>query len=164
MSVRTEREMMKADCQAMFPYLIAITDRDTGEVYRYSNTDFDIEAEADGETQVFEGKAFSVVPSEKNDNKIGNGSLTIYDAATEWIPRIRSKSISNRYALEFVSAIRYMADGGWKLEKLENECYTLSNFSWSDDGAISCTMVYDEDMEILMPVDKLDSVNCPAVF
>lgn len=164
MTINANREMTKTDCQAMFPYLISITDKDSGEVYRYANTDFDIETDIKGETCTFEGKAFSVVPSEKSDNKIGNGSLIIYDAAIEWIPRIRSKSVANRYELEFISVIRYLNDGSWELEKIENERYTLSNFSWSDNGEISCTMVYDEDMGILMPMDKLDSVNCPALF
>ena len=159
-----EKEILKRECYALFPYLITITDTTTEEVFNYVNMDSDLDVEVDGETVTFEGKAFSVEPGKKSEDDIGDGSLTIYDVATEWIPRIRNKSLEHIYEIEFKSMIKYMDNGSWELEILSNENYTLKDFSWSDNGAIKCTMVFDENMDINMPIDTLDSLICPALF
>lgn len=162
MTSQAKKEILKQECYANFPYLIEITDNTSGDVLRYVNMDCDVNAEIDGTTQTFNAHAFSLQTFTYSEDKISNGTLTLYDSALEIIPIVRSAT--ERFTIRFVKKINYLADDTWTLETIDDVQGYLTDFSWGDDGTVSCSIAFDEDMDIVMPIDKFDSVNCPALF
>jgi hypothetical protein len=162
MTSTAKKEILKQQCYANFPYLIIISEETSGTELCYANMDSDVDVTIDGEVKTFSAHAFSLSTFTYSEDKISNGSLTLYDSALEIIPIVRN--VNKRFSIRFVKKINYQKDGEWTMETIDDVQGTLSDFSWSDDGTISCSIVFDEDMDIVMPIDKFDSVNCPALF
>ncbi len=157
-SAQAKKEILKQNCHANFPYFIEITNGDNGEVYRYVNMD---------ESQlylgnVYEAAAFDIKPFEQTQEKISNGTLTLYDASLNLVPIVRESV--EPFTIRFTAAVRYESTSSWSCESIEENQATLGDFSWSNGNEISCTMIFDEDMDISMPCDKFDEVTTPGLY
>ena len=48
------------------------------------------------------------------------------------------------------------------IEPIYNTEFTLADCSWNE-SEISWAMKFDEGMDIIMPCDVMDEINCPAI-
>jgi len=155
LSNSAKKEILKQQARASFPYLIEISNET--ELYRYCNSDEDILFEGN----LYESCYFTIQPPEKSDDKIGDGKLSLSIIDTVWIKRIRETQ--SRYNLHFVAIIDYKDDSNQRtFEKIENLNFILTSADW-EDTVITWTMKFDEDMDIMMPIDKMTELVCPAI-
>lgn len=155
MTPAAKYQLLRMNSHAKFPYLIEIRNDDLG-VFRYANTDRDIEYQ--GET--FQCGYFLVTPPERSESSIGDAKLTISAVDTEWISRIRTTQ--KRSTCKFVACIDYYdQNGNPVLEPIEENTFLLTSAQW-DDLTITWTMVFDENMGIMIPCDVANSLNFPG--
>jgi hypothetical protein len=136
--------------RAKFPYLIEIVNSDLG-TFRYANCSRDVPFE----DNTYTAGLFSITPPEQTSTSISNAKLTLSCVDQTWIKKIRSTQ--NRSTMRFIASILY--DG--TCEALEDNTFTLTIAEW-DESNISWTMVFDDNMNILVPPDIASSQNTPA--
>lgn len=155
-----QQQVVRMETQAKFPYLIEITTPD-GEVYRYANSDEDIEYEENGVSNTYESAYFKVTPPEKTTTGFKDARLTISAIDQFWIEKIRSTN--KRSKIRFLAVIVYEENGDKYVEPTEDVTMTLTNATWNET-AIEWTMKYDDSMDILMPCTKMTASTYPALF
>lgn len=158
MTNRAELEVRRMEARAKFPYLIHIYNEDYGDFF-YANCDEEIEFE--NETYVPAWFEFS--PPERKESSIGNSSITISALPDEqngsWIEKIRGTQA--RSTAEVVGVIVYDNDGEMEVEECERYVFTLTNARWNE-LSITWDMIFDEDMNILIPCGVCSSTVTPG--
>lgn len=158
MTELAKQQILRQQMHAKFPYFIKIEHPDYGTFY-FVNSDDDMEYD----NQTYTACCFSINPPDKTESKIGDAQLnfsSIYNNR-EWVKKIRNTV--KRGTITVMAMIVYTAqntvDG---IEPIYDTEFILTNVSW-DESNLAWTMKFDEGMDILMPCDKLDEINCPAI-
>jgi len=154
MTPSAKKEMLRMETQAKFPYLIKIVHEDLG-TFRYANCDEAVEYN----DEIYEPAFFSVRRGARSEGTIQNAELSLSAVDQEWIVKIRSTQ--KRAKLYFVAAIVYGTP--IEVEPIEIEEYGLKVASWND-LEISWEMIFDENMDVLIPSDVATSSKNPAVW
>lgn len=155
MTPAAKYELLRMNARARFPYLIKITNEDLG-MFLYTNTDREIEYE--GET--YKPAYFEIVPPERSESSIGDSKLTISAIDGEWIAAIRSTQ--KRSTCRFIACIEYKGAGNvLVIEPIEDNEFLLTAAQW-DDLTVSWTMIFDDNMNIMVPCDVANSLNFPG--
>ena len=150
----TKQQILRHETQAKFPYLIEITTELDG-VFHYANCDDSIEYEGN----VYEGAVFNITPPEENESEIGNGKLTISSIDQQWIEKIRRNK--KRSIIRFLACIDY-EEGERYIEPIEDTEFKLSLVDWNE-STITWTMLFDDDLSILIPCDSATAQTTPAL-
>lgn len=154
MTPSAKKEILRMKTQAKFPYLIKIVHEDLG-TFRYANCDDEIEYN----NETYEPAYFTVRRGARSEGSIANAELSLSAVDQEWIVKIRSTQ--KRAKLYFVAAIIY--GNPIEVEPIEIEEYGLKVASWND-LEISWEMIFDENMDVLIPSDVATSSKNPAVW
>lgn len=159
LSKKAQKEMLKMETYAKFPFLIEITrfsDNDDIEIYRYVNADKDVEFDGN----VYNACYFVISPPEKTTESFSDAKLTLSALDYEWIEKIRTTK--RRAKIRFVASIVYEENNIEHIEPIEDEEFMLTNVNWQDD-TIQWTMKFDENMDIKFPLEIVDIRICPAL-
>ena len=150
--------IIKSDVRAEFPYLIKITHKlndGTENVYYLANSDTDITYDS----HLYKASCFSIVPPEEKFDGFTNASLTLSAVDNVWIERIRSSQQISK--IEFVAAIKYLNQNLSIEPREEYEC--ILRDATFDDKSITWTLVFDELLEVNLPMIVIDKFNCSAL-
>lgn len=147
-------QLLRMEAYAKFPYFIEIRNEDFG-VLRYVNSD---------EDKVFEGELykagfFTITPPERNESSISNAKITMSAIDQTWISRIRQTQ--KRSSIRFCACIQYEADGTEVIEPIDEIEFTLTSVTW-DDVTITWDMIFDDNMNIMIPCDIAGPLNVPG--
>lgn len=146
---RAEQEMRRMETRAKFPYLVRIHNDDYGDLF-YANCDRAVSYGGDE----YEPAWFEFSPPERSESSIGNASITISALPDEkgdsWVSRIRGTQ--KRSTIEIVAVMVYEEGGRTECEAVEGMRFELTGASWNDE-AITWQMVFDDNMNILVPCD-----------
>jgi hypothetical protein len=145
---------------AKFPYLIKIDHDDKainpGFPLYFANSSEDITYDGN----IYNAASFSIQPPDRDGAKIGDATLTISAIDQFWIQKIRENQEPAK--LVFVAAIVYDGDNGVEgIEPLEENSFTLRAASFNE-LAITWTMVFDENMAIIVPADTCNAMTAPG--
>lgn len=156
LSAKAKQQIMRMETYAKFPYLIEVFHEDYG-TFRFANCDKDIVY--NGET--YFASVFSVNPPDRTDSGITDGSLVLSAIDQVWTERIRNTQ--KRARVKFLACIVYdeqnVIDG---IETIEELDFVLTKCQW-DDTAIQWTMVFDEDMKLVIPCDVASPQKTPGI-
>jgi hypothetical protein len=155
MTPKAEQLIARQETYAKFPYLIRIIHPTLG-MFLYVNLDNDIIY--NGET--YRAAYFTLDPPDRDGSKIGDGQLSISAVDQFWIEKIRTTQIAAK--ITFIAAIQYDDGVVSGVEQIEEIDFTLRGVNWNED-VITWTMVFDENMAILVPCDKATALKCPGV-
>ena len=148
-SRKAELEMRMMETQARFPYLIHIHNDDYGDFY-YANSSTAIRY--GGVT--YSPSWFRFSPPERSESSIGSASITISalpdEQGSSWIEKIRGTQ--RRSVIDIVALIVYDDSGTAVCEAVESMRFELTGASWNDE-TITWQMVFDDNMNILVPCD-----------
>jgi hypothetical protein len=147
--------MARRETYAQFPFLIKITHPAFEAPLYFANSDENITYEGD----VYEAAYFSIAPPDKDGSKTGDGRLTISAVDQFWIEKIRSTQTAAR--IKFLAAIVYDDGAASGVEPIEEIDFTLRTVNWNED-VITWTMIFDENMSIIVPCDKATALKCPG--
>lgn len=151
MNERIKKELLKTEGTSSFPYLIHVHNDDLGDFY-YCNYWKDITYEG----KVYKASSFQIDPPEKTQSKIGNATFSFSIADQAWIEKIRSTQ--KRSTIEFVAVIVYEND---TIEPIEDNIFTLTSARWNE-STLTWDMIFDENMDILIPCDIMNGLNTPG--
>jgi hypothetical protein len=154
MTSKAKQRIARRQTYAQFPYLLKIVHEILG-IFLYANSDKDITYKGN----VYKAACFTLDPPDKDGSKIGDGQLTISAVDQEWIEKIRSTQIAAK--ITFTAMIVYNDGVVSGVESIEEMDFTLRNVSWGED-TITWTMVFDENMAILVPCDKCTALKTPG--
>lgn len=154
LSPAAKYELLRMEAHAKFPFFIEIKNEDFG-TFRYVNAD---------EDKVFDGNVytagfFTITPPERNESSISNAKLTISAIDQTWISRIRQTQ--KRSSIRFCACIAYDANGVEIIEPMEEIEFTLTSVTW-DDVTITWDMIFDDNMNIMIPCDVAGPLNVPG--
>lgn len=149
-----KKEILRMQTQAKFPFLIKIVHEDLG-TFRYVNSDDSVVYE----NETYEPAFFSIRRGARSEGTIQNAELTLSAIDQEWIVKIRTTQ--KRAKIYFVAAIIHGTPD--VVEPIEIEEYTLQTASWND-LQITWEMIFDENMDVLIPSDIATSSKNPAVW
>jgi len=157
MNYYIKQQIKRMNTTASFPVLIEIKYQDkSGNIlyYRYTNADKTIIVEE----HEFTPYNFSVTNGEKTNTSIGNGKLTLSSIDQEWIGRIRNASIrkDKLSTCRVLECVNYVQNNTEQTDILEENDYVLKAANW-EDKSVQWTMLFDEDMDIIIPCDKGNS-------
>jgi len=155
-----QQQIVRMETRAKFPYLIEITDPE-GNIYRYANSDTDIEYEENGVTNTFTAGYFKITPPEKTQTGFKDAKLTISALDQVWIEKIRSTQ--KRSTVRFLAVIMYEEDGNKYAEPTEDVTMSLTNATWNDT-TIEWNMKFDDSLDLLIPCNKATSFTYPGLF
>lgn len=159
MTNSAKRKIVRMETYAMFPYLIKITyDNGNGQMIteRYVNSDED--KVYLGET--YTASYFSIKPPSRDGSSISDGQLTLSTADQEWIVKVRKAQ--KRMKCTFVACIDYEENGSETIEEIETMTFTLIRASWSEN-TMTFTMMFDDRMNLLFPLDVANELKIPAL-
>lgn len=151
---KAQKEVLRMETQALFPYLIEVTIGD--EVKRFANSDLDIVFE----NNTYKASYFKLSPPERTQTGIKDASITISSLDLQWIKIIRETH--EQSSIRFVACIVY-ADNETYVEPIDDITFKLTNVNW-DDTTIKWTMKYDNLLNINMPCVKFTSDICQGLF
>ena len=156
LSAKAKQQIMRMETYAKFPYLIEVSHEDYGTL-RFANCDKDIVY--NGETYV--ASFFSVNPPDRTNSGITDGTLTISAIDQVWINRIRNTQ--KRTKLKFLACIVYDEQNQIEgIETIEELDFVLTKCQWNDT-VIQWTMVFDEDMDLVIPCDVASPQKTPGI-
>lgn len=156
LSARAKQEMLRMETFAKFPYLIEVSHEDYG-VMRYANCDQDVTYNGN----VYQASCFSINPPDRTNTSISDGTLSFSSVDQEWIMKIRSTQ--KRAKIKFLACIIYDRQNNIEgIETIEELDFTLTKCSWNDT-VIQWTMVFDEDMNLVIPCDVASPLKTPGV-
>lgn len=167
MKTKIKNEILKMETYAKFPYLIEITyihNDNTEEIFRFANSNEDIVF-----TEIENGKVvektftagfFTITPPERNGNEITDAKITISAVDQEWIQKIRNSN--KRSKIRFLAVIQYKENNIESVEPIEDLEFELAQANWNETE-IQWTMEYDTLQDVLIPLDEMDSYNCPQL-
>lgn len=156
LSAKAKQQIMRMETYAKFPYLIEVTHEDYG-TFRFVNCDKDL---------VYSGKTysasfFSINPPDRTNSGITDGTLTISAIDQTWIARIRNTQ--KRAKVKFIACIVYDEQNQIEgIETIEELDFVLTKCQWNDT-AIQWTMVFDEDMDLVIPCDVASPQKTPGI-
>lgn len=154
MTPAAKYQLLRMESHARFPFFIEIKNDDFG-TFRYVNADTN--KILDG--QEYTAAWFSVSPPERNESSISNAKLTISAIDQEWVSKIRQTQ--KRSSVRFIACIQYDSGGTEVIEPMEDTSFTLTSVSW-DDISITWDMIFDDNMNIMVPCDIAGSLNIPG--
>ncbi len=154
MTPAAKYQLLRMEAQAKFPFFIEIRNEDYG-TFRYVNSDEDKIYNG----QVYTAGFFTISPPERNESSISNAKITMSAIDQSWISKIRQTQ--KRSYIKFSACIQYDANGSEIIEPLDEIEFTLTSVTW-DDVTITWDMVFDENMNILIPCDVAGSLNVPG--
>lgn len=149
-----KQQLLKMSTQVSFPYCISIhyiNQNGAEEVFNYNNSDTNIYK--NGVT--YSPCLFSVNPSTRTQESIGNATLNLADTDLQWTARIRNTQ-NRSYCYFYEMAVWTDSAGNRQVEIIDSIKYILTSATW-DGGAVQWTMVFDENMDIIIPCDKGNS-------
>lgn len=159
MTTKAAHEMLKQETQAKFPYLIHISHKSLGDWY-YCNSSESI----DFNGRLYKPALFSIESPEKTASSMKNTRLTLSIVDSEgddWIANIRNAG-SARFEMEMSAAILYYDDDANPVvEELERNSFVLTDASW-EDVSVSWNVVFDDNMNLLVPMDVAGAANVPG--
>lgn len=145
-----KQQILAMDTNAYFPNLIDITYYDNiGNVTHYYYNDSDSKLVYKGNT--YEPMLMSVQGGKKEESGIGDGSLSLSDVDRVWTERIRNTK-NRPECTHYECAVYDSGDGMTAVEAVEQTSYKLKEASY-DGQIMSFTMVFDENMSIVIPPD-----------
>jgi hypothetical protein len=155
MTPKAEQLIARQQTYAKFPFLIKVSHEEYG-VFRYANSDQNITY--DGE--VYQAAYFTIDPADRDGDNIGSAQLSISAIDQFWIEKIRSTQITAK--ITFMAVIIY--DDGFisGTEAIDEMEFTLRSVSWNEI-VITWDMIFDENMDIIVPCDKATALICPGV-
>jgi hypothetical protein len=156
-SPKAQKLLASQRTQAKFPYLIKIDHDDDPDFPMYfANSSESITYGGN----IYNAASFSIQPPDRDGAKIGDATLTISAIDQFWIQKIRENQKPAK--LTFVAVIVYDGDNGIEgIERLEENSFTLRAASFNE-LAITWTMVFDENMAIIVPADTCNAMTTPG--
>ena len=153
LSAKAQKRLASHDRKIMLPYLIKITHfKLTGtEYYYFVNSSDNITYKG----VVYNSASFSIQPPERDGARVGNATLTISAIDQFWIEKIRETQTPA--TLEFIAIL--LCDN--EAEPLIENKFTLRNASWND-LSITWEMIFDENMAIIVPSDRCNTMTTPG--
>lgn len=141
---------------SMFPFLLEIDHPDYG-IFRYANVTDKKGVEFEG--NVYERASFIITPPEMTQNGYTDAQLSLSCIDQEWIIKIRNTS--KKAKARFVASIVRTDGNDVVVEALDDLPFELTEASWNE-AVITWKMVFTDPMDISVPVDVLNIVNCPG--
>ena len=154
-----KQQILRQETQSRFPYLIEINhidDSGTENVYRFVNSNEDMEYNGN----IYSASYFEIQLPERKTDGFGNAKLTISAVDQVWITKIRTTS--KRAKIKFIAVIQYEKNGDTSIEPIEEIEMTLTQAQWNN-SVIQWTMIFDDLLEISMPMEVITSNICPAL-
>ena len=143
---------------AQFPYLIKITHKEDSSFPMYfANSSEDITYEGN----IYNAASFTVQPPDRDGSKIGDAALTISAIDQFWIQKIRQNHKPAK--LHFVAVIVYNDEqtGIEGVEAMEEITFTLRAAGFNETS-VTWTMVFDENMAVIVPADTCNAMTTPG--
>jgi len=157
LSAKVQKLLARQRKIARFPYLIRI-DHEEDPVFPlyFVNADEPVTFEGN----IYNAASFSIDPPSRDGDKIGDAALTISAIDQFWIQKIRA--VQKPAKLLFMAVIVYDEDNGVEgVEPMEEISFTL-RVARFNEVSVTWTMVFDERMSILVPVDICNAMNTPG--
>jgi hypothetical protein len=156
MTHKAEQLIARRETYAKFPFLIQVAHPLFDDPLCFANADEDIIYTG----ITYKAACFTIDPPDKDGGKIGDGQLTISAVDQFWIEKIRTTQTAAR--ITFIAAIQYDDGIISGVEPLEEMEFTLRAANWNEE-IITWTMVFDENMAIIVPCDRATALKCPGV-
>jgi hypothetical protein len=155
MTHKAKQLIARRQTYAQFPFLIKVTHSMFGVPLYFANSDNDTTYDGN----IYKAAYFTVDPPDKDSSKVGDGQLTISAVDQSWIQKIRSTQTAAK--IKFMAMIVYNDGVVSGVESIEEIDFTLRAASWNEES-ITWTMVFDENMAIMVPCDKATALKCPG--
>ena len=160
MTNRTKQKIMRLETLAKFPYLIEVTYYDASGnsiLERYANCDEDITYWGN----VYTASFFSIKPPSRTNSSISDGKLTFSAVDQTWIEKIRN--CSKRAKIRFIACIMYdNSNNVSTVEAIDDIDFTLTKCTWNDT-TIEWTMLFDDRMNLMIPIDVATVQKVPGL-
>lgn len=104
---------------------------------------------------------FSFEAPQEDGQKVGSASITISAIDQRIIEIIRS--ISSKPKATVIAAFNQVAENKIVFSKLYNYTFEMSNCTW-DGISAKWNLTFDPAMQRNVPVDKANSIRCPAAY
>ena len=154
-----KRKIVRTETDASFPFLIQLNYIDSNGLpvtERYVNAD----EQKTFENEVYEPACFSVIPPSSDNTSVSDGKLTFSVIDNNFIQKVRDTQ--KRMTCVFVAVINYQDGAQEVIEEIETMAFTLIKASWNE-SEISFTMLYDDRMNLRVPLDVASVLKCPAL-
>lgn len=159
MTNTAQQKIVRTNTDASFPYFIDIYYKDKQSVLHeehYVNAD---------EAKVYNGVTyqpmyFSVTPPSMDNTSVTDGKLTMSDIDNGFIEKIRNTQ--ERIKCVFVAGIDYDEDGSEVIEEIETMTFFLVKAQWNE-SELSFSMLYDDRMNLNVPLDVANVMKVPAL-
>lgn len=151
MNEKLKKELLKNRKTSLYPYLVHINNEDFGDFYftdYYNSVTYD--------EKTYESANFQITPSERTQSGIGNAQFSFSVVDQKWIEKIRNTQ--KRSTINVISVIIYDDN---TVEPIEENNFVLTSINWDESSAI-WDMVFDDRMDILIPCDVINGLNCPG--
>jgi hypothetical protein len=158
LSAKVQKLLARQRKVARFPYLIKIEYEEDNNVFTlyFVNSDEPVTYEGN----IYNAASFSIEPPSRDGDKVGDATLTISAIDQFWIQKIRA--VQKPAKLLFIAVIVYDEENGREgVEPMEEMSFTLRLASFNEIS-VTWTMVFDERMAILVPVDICNAMNTPG--
>ncbi len=154
-----KRRIVRTDTEASFPYLIALTYKDSNGV---SHTERYVNADTSKvyNSETYEPACFSVTPPSMDNTTVTDGKLVFSVIDNNFIEKIRNAQ--ERMRCIFVAVIDYEEEGSEYIEEIETMTFTLVKAQWNEIEA-SFNMLYDDRMNLNVPLDIATPLKVPAL-
>lgn len=160
MTNKAKQLAVRMETYAKFPYLIEITFWDKNDnkiVERYANCEEDITFE----DYVYKASFFKIKPPSRSNSEISDGTLTYSTIDQSWIQKIRD--CKHRAKIRFLACIIYNEDNNVSMvEKIDDMKFTLTKCVWNE-RTVRWTMMFDDRMNLIIPVDSATFRKVPAL-
>jgi len=157
LSAKVQKLLAMQKRMARFPYLIRI-DHEEDPIFPLYFVNSNEPITFDG--NIYNAASFSIDPPSRDGDKIGDATLTLSAIDQFWIQKIRAAKKPAK--LLFVAVIVYDKDNGIEgVEPMEEISFTL-RVARFNEISVTWTMVFDERMAILVPVDICNAMNTPG--
>lgn len=149
-----KQAIIAMDTNAMFPNLIDITYYDnSGNASHYYYNDTDYELTLNGNKYI--PMLMTVKGGEREEDGIGEGSLSLSDVDRTWTEKIRLTK-NRPLCTHYECAAYFDTSGNIKVDMIEQTDYKLKEANY-DGTTMEFKMMFDENMDINVPVDEGNS-------
>lgn len=159
MTNTAQKKIVRTNTDASFPFFIDIYYKDKQGIFHQENY-----VNAD-EAKVFNGITyeplyFSVTPPSQDNTSVTDGKITMSDIDNGFIEKIRNTQ--ERIKCVFVAGIVYDESGEEIIEEIETMTFFLVKAQWNE-SELSFTMMFDDRMNLNVPLDVANVMKVPAL-
>jgi hypothetical protein len=156
LSAKVQKLLARQRKIARFPYLIKI-DHEEDPIFPlyFVNADESVTFEGN----IYNSASFTIDPPSRDGDKIGDATLTLSAIDQFWIQKIRS--VQKPAKLLFMAVIVYDEIEGVGVEPMEEISFTLRVARYNE-VSVTWTMVFDERMAVIVPVDTCNAMTTPG--